>query len=414
MFVLGEVLAPDGVEPGRSSDGPFGGCAAGVQAPSARWVRGLPHERYRRLTDEGMGAMGEVAGPSSDVEVIARGVASAAAPEGGLEPAQASLLGAVIESLFGQAVDVAGLDSIAAEDLAAALADRDEAFRRRLVHHMVLAELILRPIPPEVARRVARYAEALGVEDRFVRVARRYAQGAFDLAWLDLHRSGFAEHWEAARMDQLKTDARLPDPLAAGVVDQELAGRWASFEHLESGTLGRSVWEMYTGRGFGLPGTEGGASAYLAQHDFVHVLADYGTNLFGELEVFSLIGDADPDPKGFAWIATLVGLFETGYVADAGFFTSDVKQRHLDSPGMHHRMADAMARGRAVCDVLGTDLLELDYHERADRPVAVVRRELGIPDKSAAARRAGSPGAFEVQGLSRIQQRYAASLGRGA
>jgi len=42
-----------------------------------------------------------------------------------------------------------------------------------------------------------------------------------------------------------------------------------------------------------------------------------------------------------------------------------------------------------------------------------VRRELGIPDKSAAARRAGSPGAFEVQGLSRIQQRYAASLGRG-
>lgn len=41
-----------------------------------------------------------------------------------------------------------------------------------------------------------------------------------------------------------------------------------------------------------------------------------GTNLSGELETFSLIATADPDPKGFAWVATLVGLFETGYVAD--------------------------------------------------------------------------------------------------
>jgi len=353
--------------------------------------------------------MDDLVEPSSDVEVIARGVASAAAPAGGLEPAQVSLLGAVFESLYGVVLDVAHLEPISPEELAAALVDRDERDRRRIVHHMVLAELILRPIPPDVARRVARYAEALGVEDRFVRVARRYAQGAFDLGWLDLHRSGFAEHWEAARMDQLKTNASLPDPLAAGVVDAELAARWAAFEQLDRGTLGRSVWEMYTGRGFALPGTEGGASAYLAQHDFVHVIADYGTNLFGELEVFSLIARADPDPKGFAWVATLVGLFETGYVADAGFFTSDVKQRHLDSPGMHRRIADAMARGQVLCDSVGSDLLELDYHDWVDQPVATVRRRLGAPAKSAAACRAGSPGVFDVQGMSLIQQDYAAS-----
>ena len=47
----------------------------------------------------------------------------------------------------------------------------------------------------------------------------------------------------------------------------------------------------------------------------MHVLADYGTNLKGELEVFAFIGRADPDPKGFAWLATLIGLFETGYIA---------------------------------------------------------------------------------------------------
>jgi hypothetical protein len=57
---------------------------------------------------------------------------------------------------------------------------------------MVLGELVLRPLPSDVAIRVARCAEALGIKDSFVRVARRYAQGAHGLAWLDLRRSGFA------------------------------------------------------------------------------------------------------------------------------------------------------------------------------------------------------------------------------
>jgi hypothetical protein len=354
--------------------------------------------------------MGELSGLLDEVDTIASGIASAVEPPGGLEPAQVSLLGALFAALFGRRVDVTGRPPISAGELADALTHRDDRFRHRIVHLMVLAELILRPIPPEVARRVAHYAAALRVDDRFVRVARRYAQGAFGLAWLDLHRSGFAEHWESARMDQLKADVALPEPLATGVVDPGLADRWSAFEDLPAGTLGRSVWEMYLRRGFALPGSEGGASAYLAQHDFVHVLADYGTSLFGELEVFALIGRADPDPKGFAWIATLIGLFETGYVADAGFFTSDLQQRHLDSPGMHERLADAMARGTVLCDRLETDLLELDYHGWASAPVAEVRQHLGIPEKSALVRQVGSPGVFELAGMSRRQQSYAASL----
>src|SRR5947208_8245469 len=103
---------------------------------------------------------------------------------------------------------------------------------------------------------------------------------------------------------------------------------------------------MYSGRGFALPGSATGASAYLAQHDFVHVLADYGTNLKGELEVFALISRADPDPKGFAWLATLIGLFETGYISSAGFFDRDVRERSIRAAGMDQRLADAIRRGK--------------------------------------------------------------------
>ena len=206
---------------------------------------------------------------------------------------------------------------------------------------------------------------------------------------------------------------RLEDQLAAGVEDRELAERWMSFSDLEPGTLGRGVWDMYRSRGFGLPGSIGGASAYLAQHDFVHVLADYGTNLDGELEVFALIGRADPDPKGFAWLATLVGLFETGYVADAGFFSGDLRERHLDTAEMHLRLADALRRGRDTCGQLGIDLLDIDFHALATRPVADARAELGIGPKGATAVAAGSPGAFDPAGMSRIQREFAATLDRG-
>ena len=52
---------------------------------------------------------------------------------------------------------------------------------------------------------------------------------------------------------------------------------WPTARHLGTknpdqaggGGVGREVWDMYRTRGFGLPGSVGGASAYLAQHDFV-------------------------------------------------------------------------------------------------------------------------------------------------
>ncbi len=345
--------------------------------------------------------------------LIARGVATAVQPAAGLAAVQASLLGAIEADLFGFDGNLTDLEPIGAEPFAEALAARDSKYRHRVVHLMVLGELILRPIPPEVARRVEIYAKAMGIDDRFVRVARRYAQGAFGLAWLDLHHSGFAEHWEQARMDQLKTTVKLEHQLAAGVQDETLAHRWMTFAELPPDTLGRGVWDMYRSRGFGLPGSTGGASAYLAQHDFVHVLADYGTNLDGELEVFSLIGWADPDPKGFAWLATLIGLFETGYVADAGFFSGDLRERRLDRVEMHVRIADALRRGQILGRHLGIDLLDVDYHDFVERPTAEVRTELGFAPKGDRAVRAGSPGAFDLAGMSRIQQEYAASIDGG-
>ncbi len=342
------------------------------------------------------------------VTLVARGIATAVAPESGLTDVQAELLEAIASALTGVSVDYRSLNPLGPEELADVLAVRDLDYRRRIVHHMVLGELVLRPLPVVVAHRVSTYSDALGVTDDFVRIARRYAQGAYGLAWMDLQRNGFVEHVREANDGVPARGATTADPFEPAQVDTELAARWTAFADLPEETLGRAVWDMYDARGFGLPGTHGGAPAYLAQHDFVHVLADYGTNLKGELEVFALIARADPDPKGFAWLATLVGLFETGYISSAGFFDRDVRERSLRAPGMNHRVADAIRRGMVVCDQYGVDLFDVDYFEFADRPVGEVRDLLQMPTKSLDAIEGGSVGTFDLDGMSEHQRRVVA------
>jgi hypothetical protein len=341
-----------------------------------------------------------------EVKLVARGIATAVAPEGGLTDVQADLLEAIASALTGFEVDYRALVPIGPDELADVLATRDASYRQRIVHHMVLGELVLRPIPVAVAHRVATYAEALGVRDDFVRVARRYAQGAYGLAWMDLQRNGFVEHVrEAGAGESTSQSGATPIPFEPAQIDPDLAARWMAFADLSAETLGRCVWEMYDGRGFGWPGTPGGAPKYLAQHDFVHVVADYGTNLKGELEVFGFIGRANPDPKGFAWLATLIGLFETGYISSSGFFDRDVRERNIRAPGMSRRLADAIRRGKVVCERYGVDLFDVDYYRLADRPVGDVREILGIPPKSADAVEGGSAGLFDPEGMSESQRR---------
>src|SRR6266536_6145794 len=127
-----------------------------------------------------------------------------------------------------------------------------------------------------------------------------------------------------------------------------------------SGTIGRGVADFYRDRGFVFPGLAGSAPPLLAQHDWVHVLAGYGTTLESEIEVFAYIARANDDPRAFSLLAMVVSLFETGYLArGAGLFEADAG--HLHSRSMAVRLADAMRRG-ALCTG-SHDFLEVDWFD---------------------------------------------------
>jgi hypothetical protein len=173
------------------------------------------------------------------------------------------------------------------------------------------------------------------------------------------------------------------------------------------------VADFYRARGFQYPGLPGSAPPLLAQHDWVHVLADFGTTVESELEVFAFISRANDNLRAFSLLAMVVSLFETGYLArGAGLFEAD--GGHLSRAGVATRLADAMRRG-ARCTG-SVDFLDTDWFSLAHLPVDEVRGRFGVLPKAAEAIGQGSVGPWEPGGISPYQwkagHRLALSQGR--
>jgi len=336
---------------------------------------------------------------AAEAALLARGVVSAAVPAGGPTALQDVLVRAVFRSMTGYEVDPQTVAPISAAEFAEALSRRDLAFRTRIVQVMLLSALVLNPLPPEVSTRLCGYSDELGVADDMIDVASAYASGALDLAAVDFARNGYLATVDTARLHA--THAAALDSAWGQVVDDPaLAARWRSLEELPVGTLGRGVTDFYRDRGFVYPGLAGSAPPLLAQHDWVHVLAGYGTVVENEIEVFGFIARANDDPRAFSLLAMVISLFETGALATgAGLFQADAG--HLERAGMATRLADAMRRGALTRG--SYDFLEVDWFALADRPVSVLRKEIGLVPKDPAALAAGAVGPWETGGISPFQ-----------
>ncbi len=333
---------------------------------------------------------------ADEVGRVTRGISAVIAEEPGeLTPVQRVLMESTFLSMTGHPADLDHPTS--AEQLASDLARRDIAYRTRIVQQAVLGALVLDPLPPGVVERIRHLSAALGVEENMIDVAAQFADEQFELAAIDFDRNGYTADWDADRAASLHSTRPIDVPWRDADDDAALAAKWAALEDLPDGTLGQAVTRFYRARGFVYPGRPGSVSPLLAQHDWVHVLADYGAAIDSELEVFAFIARANDDPRGFSFLAMVISLFETGVLSSgAGLFTPD--GGHLRREGMPERVADAMRRG-ALCTG-SIDYLGLDWFELADRQMDDLRDEFGIVAKREGLR---SPGPFQPGGMTAFQ-----------
>lgn len=341
-----------------------------------------------------------------ELRLICGGVRTSAAPRSGWTELQQLMMSAQCEALGGIEYDPAWDDDVVSPmQLARGLARRDEFVRSRILQQVVLAALLLDPTPPEVVERIGQVATALGVANHLLGEVERYGPESYDAALVDFARNGYSGDFASRHRPVLRTERDIGDGWGVVEDDPELAAHWSALERCPPGSLGREVWEFYKSRGFRFPGTPGSAPPLLAQHDWVHVLADYGTTLENEIEVFGLIARANDDPRGFSLLVMVIGLFETGVISAAGgLFEADAG--HLSVTGMATRLADAMRRGALARPdgEVDKNFLAIDWFAYADVPVDEVRGRFQIPDKSDRALAAGSVGPWHAAGISEFQR----------
>jgi hypothetical protein len=340
---------------------------------------------------------------AAEARLIAGGIAGATAAGGQLTALQRMMIEAITESMTGFAVPATALPRLDADAFARAMRFREEMFRQRMVQFMLLCALVLDPLPEEVVSRIGVYADELGVSDDMVRVAQRFAHQSFGLALVDFDRSGYMATWDPSRSNVLHTSRELTAAWEHWVRDDALAAMWASLRDLPDGTLGREVTKFYDARGFAFPGAPESAPPLLAQHDWVHILTDYGSTVEAEIEVFAFIARGNDDPRAFSLLAQVVSLFETGYLASGmGLFAYD--RGHLSQVGMAVRLGDALRRGAlSAAANHGIDLLAVDWFDHAELPIDEVRAKLGIVPKDPRAVEAGSVTPWEAGGISPYQ-----------
>ncbi len=343
--------------------------------------------------------------PLEQRSILAGAMVCGTQASNGLTELQERLVRALAHSVLGVEPEDMPHRPISPVELAEAASGLDERVRHRVAQFMVLLELVLDPLPAEVVESVQAYTRALGVTDDLLEMGRQYAEGAYGLALKDLQRKGyfgdFQDHPEVAR--RMHVHKHLTEPFEVVDHDAELEAEWKALENCAPGTLGRKIWEFYAGRGFVFPGSVGSVSPTLAQHDWVHVLADYGTVIESELEVFAFIAAAIPDPKGFSFLAAIIGVFETGRIRSAAGGVLQADPGHLELPGMPERLADALRRGR-ICN---RDVMYgLDYFDYVNLPLDEARRQLGIVEKDGDALAAGSVGVDDAGGITAFQREH--------
>ena len=276
----------------------------------------------------------------------------------------------------------------------------DEATRRRLLRLFTLVELILYPMPEAATNTLKQVAESLRISDEFIDIVREYSQRAYGIAAKDLERKGYLGDPTIVRMGykNMRINKELTDPYDADEDDPRLLRQWQDLENCDQDTLGRNIWEYYQGRGFTFTGQKGSVNPTIAQHDWIHLLGDFNTTIEGELEVFSFIGSAIPDIKGFSFLIAIVSLFETGRLESWGGGVLNADKGHLDLPGMPERVADAIRRGR-ICN---KDVMYgIDYFEYKDLHIETVRKLLSIVSKD---EDINSPGVWHPKGITAFQR----------
>ena len=337
-------------------------------------------------------AMGRIVIPPPDqVEpFIASTLGALTWPGGSPTDLQLDLVQAVVDRFSGgRGPTVRDVAAVGPDVAKAALVE--PGLRQQLANMVIVLELTMHPLPPELERHAEKYLVAAGVQSSYLGIVRDTAEGHL----LRLHADLLRNSWYTAETMRGLFKGRLGEMVRSKLAyysvgtDEALAAKWRALEDCPDGSWGREVARFYRLHGFPFPGEAGGIYEIGALHDWVHVLADYGTTPEGEIDVFAFIAATMEDERGFIQFVFTLALFQNASVDTVGGKRIPIARADtLSDPGAIDRLADAFWRAtQCSADVMGG----VDHFALADTPLEELRARWGIPAKGQP-----SPGAFDT------------------
>lgn len=267
----------------------------------------------------------------------------------------------------------------------------DPALLHQLANLVIVLELTLHPLAPELERHAERFLLEAGVHSSYLSIVRDTAEHHLVRLHADLLRNS----WYTEQTLEGLFSGRLGELMRSKLsyysvtTDPVLAAKWSSLRSCPDGSWGREVARFYDVHGFPFPGEPGGIYEVGALHDWVHVLADYDTAPEGEIDVFAFIAATMTDPRGFIQFVFTLALFQNASVDTVGGKHIPIARADtLADPGAVDRLADALWRAsQCTADVMGG----VDHFALAGVPLAELRDRWNVTPKGV-----DGPGAFDV------------------
>lgn len=308
----------------------------------------------------------------------------------GLSDLQLDLLQAVVDRFRGDVpVSVREVEPCDAATVRARITD--PALLHQMANLVIVLELTMHPLPPDLERHAERFLVDAGVRPAYLSIVRDTAEHHLVRLHADLLRNSWYTEQTMEGMFSGRLGELLRSKLAYYSVTTEpaLAAKWSALRSCPDGSWGREVARFYDLHGFPFPGEPGGIYEVGALHDWVHVLADYNTSPEGEIDVFAFIATTMSDQRGFVQFVFTLALFQNASVDTVGGKRIPIARADtLADAGAVDRLADSFWRA-SLCsaDVMGG----VDHFALAGVPLEELRGRWGVPAKSVP-----GPGAFDV------------------
>lgn len=289
--------------------------------------------------------------------------------EDGPTTEQRAVLQALVSGYWGRPdLDVGSMKPLSVDDTATAVTDPQA--RRRLRMLMVLLELCRHPLSEAQVARTDEYAAGLGESGPGLRIARDLVRESADVARADYARF-LAGQGEELAEPSLRGKYPLGDFTAP---DYELAARLRTLHDLPEGTLGHEYVQFYDRNGLALPGDDPHLPLTFVSHDMCHVIGGYEPVGIDEIALGGMqLAMTDTDAHWLQFLGNL-GVHEAGYLGGAELIS---KQGTLARSGAAEALDHALTRGTECTG----DFTAADHLGIADRPLAEVRAQFGVPPR---------------------------------